>query len=169
MKAFKIVSLLPVFMALAIVSFAQKTTTESIPVSGNCGMCKTTIEKAAKKAGASSASWSADTKVLTITYSNSTTNAAKIQQGISAAGYDTRDFKTTDAAYNKLPACCQYDRDETKETKNMGDVKCVMKDGKCADMASCKDKGCCTADGVCMAANHEKGHDEKAGCCRKSQ
>jgi periplasmic mercuric ion binding protein len=176
MKTFKIVSLLPLFMALAIVSFAQKATTESIPVSGNCGMCKTTIEKAAKKAGASSASWSADTKVLTIKYSNSTTNAAKIQQGISAAGYDTRDFKTTDAAYNKLPACCQYDRAEAKQARHQCIEKCGMKDGKCADMAACKEKGCCKDEADCKekgCCNMDKsaavGEKTKASCCSKME
>ncbi|MBK9486598.1 MAG: hypothetical protein IPO01_15855 [Chitinophagaceae bacterium] len=33
-------------------STAQTAKTETIKVWGNCGMCKTTIEKAAKKAGA---------------------------------------------------------------------------------------------------------------------
>jgi hypothetical protein len=135
-------------------------------------MCKTTIEKAAKKAGAVSASWDKETKVLTVKYSNATTNTAKVQQGIAAEGYDTRDFKTTEGAYNKLPACCQYERAaEVKKAACCGE-KCDMKDGKCTDMAACKDKGCCTADGVCKAGsscNHKEGHDEKAGCCKKSQ
>jgi hypothetical protein len=155
---------------LSMVSFAQKTKTEIIPVSGNCGMCESKIEKAAKEAGASSAEWDADTKKLTVKYNSSTTNAGKIQQSIAAVGYDTRDVKATDAAYNKLHGCCQYER--TAETKKACCTeKCEMKDGKCTDMAACKDKGCCTAEGECKAGaecTHEKGH-EKAGCCKKSE
>ncbi|MEI9912952.1 MAG: hypothetical protein WDO71_26915 [Bacteroidota bacterium] len=49
MKTLKVFSILPLFLAFAIISFAQKTKTETIPVSGNCGMCETKIEKAAKK------------------------------------------------------------------------------------------------------------------------
>ena len=36
-------------------STAQSAKTETIKVWGNCGMCKTTIEKAAKSAGAKKA------------------------------------------------------------------------------------------------------------------
>ena len=37
------------------ISIAQTAKSETIKVWGNCGMCKTTIEKAAKKAGAKTA------------------------------------------------------------------------------------------------------------------
>ena len=139
MKTLKIASLLSLYMAFAMVPFAQ-TKSESIPVSGNCGMCKKHIETAAKKAGAATANWDKGTKVLTIKYNSSTTNAAKIQQSVAAAGYDTRDFKAADAAYNKLDACCQYDRTSTTKAKHQCSEKCDMKDGKCTDMAACKEK-----------------------------
>ncbi|WP_430896901.1 MULTISPECIES: heavy-metal-associated domain-containing protein [unclassified Paraflavitalea] len=156
-------------------SFAQKS--ETIPVSGNCGMCKNTIEKAAKSAGATTATWDKNTKKLNVTYSAST-NAEKIQKAVAAAGYDTRDFKANDAAYEKLPSCCHYDRsgnaskadakhdnheahdaskctkenckecgDHAKTASCCADGKCTDKcekvDGKCKDMAACKDKSCC--------------------------
>src|ERR1700754_797806 len=108
MKTFKIFSLFAISLAFVSTSFAQDKT-ETIPVSGNCGMCKNNIEKAAKKAGATSADWNTESKILTVKYNSTATNAAKIQQGIAAVGYDTRDFKTTDAAYEKLHACCKYD------------------------------------------------------------
>src|SRR5690348_2489466 len=100
MKTLKLFSLLSICMAFTFSPFAQSKT-DSIPVSGNCGMCKKKIEKAAKTAGATTASWNQATKVLVVKYSSSTTNAAKIQQSVAAAGYDTRDFKTTEEAYNK--------------------------------------------------------------------
>jgi hypothetical protein len=147
MKTLKIFSILPLFMALAIVSFTQTTKTENISVSGNCGMCKTAIEKAAKKAGAATANWNEKTKTLVIKYNISTTNAAKIQESIAAAGYDTRDLKATDAAYDKLPACCQYDREATAEAKHECSDKtksscCSKADGKTAS-ANSKEKNCC--------------------------
>lgn len=139
MKTYKIFSFLPLFMALTIVSFAQNTKTETIPVSGNCGMCETKIEKAAKEAGASTADWNKDTKILTVRYNPSSTNTVKIQQAIAKVGYDTRDFKTTDAAYNKLSACCQYERETVKEADDK--MECC-KDGKCSKPGH-DGKDCC--------------------------
>lgn len=148
-----------VAMTIATVSFAQ-TKTETIPVAGNCGMCKSTIEKAAKKAGATQAAWDATAQTLTVSYNSSSSNAAKIQQGIAAAGYDTRDFKASDEAYNKLHGCCKYERmsgakasccDSDKCTKAgscCAAGKCEMKDGKCAGMEACKDMDCCK-NGAC--------------------
>jgi copper chaperone CopZ len=146
MKTLKIFSLFT-FLLMAQLSFAQNTTTETIPVSGNCGMCKSNIEKAAKKAGASKADWDIDAKELKVTYSSSSTSSAKIQQAIAAVGYDTRDFKTTDQAYNKLHGCCKYERaDSTKLSCCEG--KCDMKDGKCTDTTACKGADCCK-NGTC--------------------
>jgi periplasmic mercuric ion binding protein len=114
MKTLRIFSILALFISISQFSFAQKTTKETIPVSGNCGMCKHSIEKAAKKAGAATAEWNMEEKTLNVAYNSSSTNAAKIQQAIAAVGYDTRDFRTTDEAYNKLHACCKYERAGTK-------------------------------------------------------
>ena len=114
MKTLKIASLLSLSMALAMVSFAQ-TKSESIPVSGNCGMCKKTIEKAAKAAGATYASWNENTSLLKVSYSSSTSNSQKIQKAIAASGYDTQDFNASDNAYENLHDCCKYPRKEINE------------------------------------------------------
>jgi len=94
---------------------AQKATNEfpkkeTIAVWGECGMCKSKIEKAAKTAGATTAVWNEDSKQLAVAYYPNKTNAAKIQQAIAAAGYDTKDNSATQAAYDKLPGCCHYER-----------------------------------------------------------
>lgn len=166
MKTLKIFSFIALFLASAMLSFGQKTTTENIPVSGNCGMCKAKIEKAAKSSGAKEATWDADKKVLTVKYNSSSTNAAKIQQAIAAVGYDTRDVKATDEAYNKLHGCCQYDRGAAGESK----MDCC-KDGKCTKEGH-DGKDCCTKtngsmdcckDGKCS----KPGHDGK-DCCKAS-
>ena|SRR5687768_3762385 len=171
MKTLKIFPFIAFFMVLSSVSVAQKTKTETIPVSGNCGMCKSKIEKAAKSAGVKEANWDADKKILTVKYSNASTNAAKIQQAVAAVGYDTRDVKASSEAYDNLHTCCKYERSEdVKATSCCGD-KCEMKEGKCIDMLACKDKGCCDADGVCKAGTgckHDGSHEGKADCCKKS-
>jgi len=78
---------------------------------GNCGMCKTTIEKAANSvAGVQSADWNVDTHQFTVQFDPAKTGADKIHQAIATAGYDTDQLKGDDAAYNNLHGCCQYER-----------------------------------------------------------
>jgi copper chaperone CopZ len=101
------------FLFITIFSFAQtkdSTATEKIKVWGSCDMCKTKIEKAAKAAGTITADWNEESKILNVTYLASKSNNKKIQQKIADAGYDTQDLRATDAAFNKLPGCCKYDR-----------------------------------------------------------
>lgn len=145
MKTLRIFTFSSLFLAIASFGFAQDTKTETLKVSGECGMCKKKIEKAAKEAGASYALWSTQTKVLTIRYNSLSTNSAKIQQNVANAGYDTPDYKATDEAYNKLDECCQYDRENAKTEKKEMDCCSSAKDKntKC-DMS--KGDGCCKKD-----------------------
>ena len=85
---------------------------ETIKVWGNCGMCKETIEDAAKKAGATSADWNEESKELKVSYAVKKTSSEKIQKRIAKSGYDTKDFTANDKAYNALHGCCKYDRKE---------------------------------------------------------
>lgn len=156
MKTSKIVSFIALFVSISLFAAAQQKK-ETIPVSGNCGMCKNNIENAAKKAGASNASWDQEAKTLTVKYNASSTDAAKIQQAVAEAGYDTRDVKASDAAYDKLHSCCKYDRAASVAAEK---ACCDKKDGKC-DMDACKDKGCCSKDGKPMTSEEGK----KASCC----
>ena len=170
MKTLKIFPFLVTFVALSSAVFAQTLKTDTISVSGNCGMCKAKIEKAAKTAGAKEASWNAGKKILTVKYNSSSSNAAKIQNAIAASGYDTRDVKATDEAYERLHSCCQYERSAQLKKLNCCSDKCEMKDGKCTDMAACKDKDCCDGDGDCHASgccSQETGSDAKTSCCKK--
>jgi periplasmic mercuric ion binding protein len=187
MKTLKIVPVLALSFLFATTAMAQ-TKTETFKVSGNCGMCKNKIEKAAKEAGAKEASWNVESKELTVTYKSSSTNAAKIQQKIADVGYDNAGFKATTAAYDKLHGCCKYDRegaDEMADCCKNGkcsmeghdgkgccskDMKDCCKDGKCT-MAGHDGKDCCKKDGkmdCCKDGKCSKeGHDGKA-CCKKS-
>jgi periplasmic mercuric ion binding protein len=163
MKTIRIFSIVAVLLAITSISFAQ-TKTETFKVSGNCGMCKSTIEKAAKAAGATSASWDEETKDLTVKYSSSSTNAAKIQKKIAAVGYDNVSFKATVEAYKKLPACCQYERAEATTMDCCKDGKCSMPghDGKDCCKKDAGKMDCCK-DGKCTKEGHSG-----ADCCKKS-
>ena len=114
MKSLKF--MLPAVFAIATSPlFAQKKT-ETIKVYGECGMCKSRIQKALKLEGISAAAWDADTKLLTVTYDAARIGNEEIQKKVSAAGHDTESFKADDKVYNKLPVCCRYEREAAKET-----------------------------------------------------
>ena len=86
--------------------------TETVKVYGNCGMCETTIEKAANKKKVSKADWNEETKMATITYDSKKTNLNAVLKNIALAGYDNQRFLAPDEAYNKLPGCCKYEREK---------------------------------------------------------
>jgi copper chaperone CopZ len=92
-----------------VVTNAQSLKTDSIKVYGNCGMCKKKIEGAIK-ADVKTANWNSETKQLVVTYDAAKISNDKIQEKVAAAGYDTEKKKADTKAYDKLPACCQYDR-----------------------------------------------------------
>lgn len=170
MKTFSLSFLSVIFLLIAQSGFAQ-TKTEKFPVSGECGMCKNKIEGAAKSAGATYALWDEVSKELTVKYNSTSSNTAKIQQSIAGSGYDTPEYKATDAAYEKLHACCKYERtanstsccDGTTCTKEA--CKTCCKDGKCTTGADCCKDGKCSKESL-------SGHNTKAGagaaCCKKS-
>jgi hypothetical protein len=111
----KIITLVAVF--LFVVTFANaQTSPTSIKVSGNCGMCKGHIEKAAKAAGATTASWDKVSKILKITFDAAKTSTDKIEDAIAKVGYDTEHKVANAEAYSKLDECCQYERKAAKET-----------------------------------------------------
>jgi hypothetical protein len=163
MKTLKIFSTLLVCCAIATTSFAQKSKTETFQVSGNCGMCETKIEKAAKAAGATYADWNKDTKVITVKYNSSSSNLAKIQKGIAEAGYDNVGVKATTEAYDKLHGCCKYERTAVTTEDCCKDGKCTKEghDGKdCCKKDGTAKMDCCK-DGKCT----KEGHDGK-DCCK---
>ena len=176
MKTQSFVLSLFTLLFLSVSAFAQKAKTENIKVWGNCGMCKKTIETAAKGAGATEANWNMETKVLAVTYSGS--NNQKIQKAVAASGYDTQDFTAPDEAYFKLHECCKYDRKNASTqatasaTEKCCDSKDCCKDGKCTmGKDCCKDGGDCCKDGKCVKAGADccKQHDKAtagAACCK---
>lgn len=105
---------LAVFTLMASAVVAQERT-ESVKVWGNCSMCKKRIEKAAKLDGVVKADWNADTKLMTVTYDETKTHLDKIQKAVAKVGHDTQKYRAETTVYEKLHACCQYEREVTKE------------------------------------------------------
>lgn len=107
----KVMLSLAFVMAVGITSsFAQTSKEATFGVRGNCGMCKGTIEKAAKSVdGVTSAVWDVSKKKIDVTFEESKTDVAAIQKAISASGYDTENTEANEKAYKNLHGCCQYD------------------------------------------------------------
>lgn len=95
-------------LSAGIVSAQEKTS--SFKVNGNCGMCKSRIEKAAKTAGITSINWDAGTKIAKVVYDPSKVTLDSVQKKIALAGHDTELFIAGEKAYNGLPGCCRYER-----------------------------------------------------------
>jgi copper chaperone CopZ len=84
--------------------------TETFKVAGNCDLCKTKIEKAAKINGVTKAEWDINKKLLTVVYNPAKVKSESVLKHVAAAGYDTEKFKADDKVYSSLPGCCQYPR-----------------------------------------------------------
>jgi len=104
-----------VLILTVTVSFGQSKSVETeatFGVRGNCGMCKSTIEKASNSVdGVSSAVWDKESKKISVSFDASKTNLDKIHNAIAASGYDTDKMKADGNAYNNLAGCCQYDKE----------------------------------------------------------
>jgi periplasmic mercuric ion binding protein len=113
-------------MALCLMMFSvsavsaqndSKSKTIDFKVTGNCWMCKKTIESSLKdKPGIKSAVWNKDTKMMKVVFDPAKISEDQIHQKIADSGYDTEKKKRSDKAYNSLNKCCQYKR--TIEYKN---------------------------------------------------
>lgn len=97
--------------------------TESYNVSGNCGMCKKTIETAGNMKGVSEVEWDRNTKIASISYDAKKTSSQEILKRIALAGYDNEAFNAPDESYSKLPGCCQYTRKSSNDRTMPADNK----------------------------------------------
>ena len=88
----------------------------SIGVKGNCGMCKTTIEKAVKGLDfVKNAEWGIKTKILDVEFidlvdSDLDPLLESLNSAINESGYETMNSTANQSAYDALPMCCKYDR-----------------------------------------------------------
>jgi Cu(I)/Ag(I) efflux system membrane fusion protein len=84
-----------------------------LQVKGSCDMCKTRIEKAAKKVkGVTSVSWDKQSQTLHVNYDPAKTSLEAISKAIAKVGHDTEKDKAEDKVYKALPKCCQYRNDK---------------------------------------------------------
>ena len=167
MKSIRLFLTMTFILASASFALAQAVT-ETFAVSGNCGMCKSRIEKAAKEAGANEAAWDQDKKALTVSFSSDVTSVAKIQQKVAEVGHDNAGFRATDEVYAKLHGCCKYERESTAATEGncCKEGKCG-KDGKCKESKSGKGSKSCK-EGKGDACGSAKGNEGKSCCSKKS-
>ena len=88
---------------------SSSLTTDTIKVTGVCGMCKRRIETAVYGVrGVKNAAWDSKKQALTVSYDSKKATNETIQNRIAAAGHDTEKVKADDKAYGKLPDCCRY-------------------------------------------------------------
>lgn len=108
MKTIKFFMAIVALTVSTVTYAAGGTKTETFKVSGNCEMCESTIEKAAKINGVTKADWNKKTKVMTLVYNPAKVKSDAVHKKIAAAGYDTPKFKASKKVYNALPSCCKY-------------------------------------------------------------
>ena len=100
------------FALLSTTIYAQikNAKTETVKVYGNCGMCETKIENAGNLKKVAEVDWNKDTKILTLTFDSTKTNADEVLKRIAHVGYDNEKYLASNDAYNNLDDCCQYER-----------------------------------------------------------
>ena len=109
----KILSLLALVIITVTTVTGQTEKKESFEVAGNCGMCETRIEKAAKSVdGVLSADWDKETKMIDVKFNSDKVDIHKVHMAVAKAGHDTKMHKASDEVYDNLPGCCKYKRME---------------------------------------------------------
>jgi copper chaperone CopZ len=113
----KAIYLTMVITLMSVTTAFGQAKTEKFKVYGNCGMCESRIEKAAKSVdGVTAADWNKETKMIEVSFDASKTDIHKVHMTIAKAGHDTDMHKAKDETYNSLPGCCKYYR--TAKTKD---------------------------------------------------
>lgn len=85
-----------------------KIQSEKFVVHGNCEMCKTRIDSAAKNTyGVMVASWDINSKIINVVFNSQKTSLDSIHLSISKMGYRTEKLVADSIGYQKLPTCCQ--------------------------------------------------------------
>ena len=106
MKATLFISIIALVFGIG----CSRAGTAEFKVLGECSMCKTRIEQAATMDGVTMAHWDMGTQILTVEYSPSEISLEDLHIRIAATGHDTEEQRADDAVYDKLPACCKYER-----------------------------------------------------------
>jgi copper chaperone CopZ len=84
-----------------------------------CDKCKKNLEEALNKVlGLKSFEVDIDLHKVHIYYDKKVTTISKIEDAITAAGYDTKNKKADPEAYSKLDDCCKLPQDRKKNKSN---------------------------------------------------
>ena len=117
MKYFLLSFLLFLCIAFRANAQSRADTTIAFQVSGNCEMCKETIEKSVDVKGVKSAVWDEKTHLFTVKFNPGKVSEDKLHELIAESGYDTEKKKGNDKAYAGLPDCCRYERGRLPKSK----------------------------------------------------
>ncbi len=106
----KLLSLVVALLFASSFSYAQesKIVEAEFKVAGNCGMCKSRIEKVMKIKEVQFAKWDKSAKILKVSYFSPDITVDSLKKRVAEVGHDTDKFKAADAVYAKLPKCCLY-------------------------------------------------------------
>lgn len=98
-------------LCVSIFTYGQHNTmtTQTVKISGNCGMCKKTIEKAGNSAD-SKVDWNEDNQTANVSFDASKTSLDVVLKNIALAGYDNEKYLASATTYAQLHGCCQYER-----------------------------------------------------------
>lgn len=102
----------------AVPTFAQSETDTTLIVNGVCEMCQKNIENACNLEGVNNASWSPETKVLTLSFDADVISLEEINTSVTEAGYDTEISMASDEAYEAIHGCCKYRDPSIHEAHN---------------------------------------------------
>jgi len=105
-----LLSLMPAHSVSLLAGGIKHAKTQTLKVSGNCGMCKKTIETAAYVKGSSIGIWDESKQVLSLMFDSTKTNPDEVLKRIANFGNDNEKFLAPDKTYAGLHGCCQYDR-----------------------------------------------------------
>jgi len=87
---------------------SKEIITDTLQVSGICGMCEERIENAALIKGVKSVDWSVDQQALVVVYRADKISMEEIAKAIADAGHDNGLITSTDEDYDKVHNCCKY-------------------------------------------------------------
>ncbi|WP_037501421.1 DUF3347 domain-containing protein [Sphingobacterium deserti] len=112
-------------MLLSHTTFAQIRNSKlvTVDINGNCGMCKSNIEKAGNKENEAAVIWNSKNGKASITFDGTKTNEDAILKRIALSGYDNERYLAPDEAYSALHDCCQYERSKKTEDTATADAE----------------------------------------------
>ncbi len=113
------IALLCAFLPSCYSQKIKNKKTETVHISGNCGMCEKTIETAGNLKKIAVVDWDKETKMATLTYDSLKTSKSEILKRVALSGYDNDLFVAPDDTYANLPNCCQYERMKKETVKEM--------------------------------------------------